>query len=93
MTRGYGIGARARKRVAKAMVKALIVGLLVPLSVIALCMLAAFLFKGLHAFVRAILMVLFGLAGLGLGTLVTLKILEKLQASLYTKEDEDSDPT
>ncbi len=90
MTGGDSVKARARRRVVKAMVKAFIVGLIVPLSVIALCMWAAFLFEGLHIFIRAFLMVLFGLAGLGLGTLVTLSVLERIRSSLYIENDENS---
>jgi len=80
-----------RKKIVVAMIKASVVGLIVPLLVIALTMLAVFVFKELYIPIRAILMVLFGLAGLGLGTLVTLRILEeKVQPSLYLKDGENS---
>jgi len=80
-----------RKKIIVAMVKASVIGLIVPLLVIALTMLAAFVFKELYIPIRAILMVLFGLAGLGLGTLVTLRILEgKVQPSLYLKDGKSS---
>jgi len=92
MTGNDDIKARARRRVVKAMVKASIVGLIVPLSVITLCVWAAFLFEESHVFIRAFLMMLFGLAGLGLGTFITLRILEKMQSSLYIENDENSDP-
>jgi len=77
-----------RKVIVVAMVKASIVGLIVPLLVVALSILAAFLFRELHVFVRVMLMILFGLAGLGLGAYVALRIIEeKIQPSLYLKEN------
>jgi tellurite resistance protein TehA-like permease len=83
--------ARAKRRtIVVTMIKASLVGLIVPLLVVALSMLAAFLLKELNILIRATLMVLFGLAGLGLGTYVTLRILEeKVQPSLYSEEGEN----
>jgi len=84
--------ARAKRRtIVVAMIKASLIGLIVPLLVVALSMLAVFLFKELNILIRATLMVLFGLAGLGLGTYATLRILEeKIQPSLYSEEGENS---
>lgn len=68
-----------------AMIKALAVGLMVPLFVVSLTMLALFLFESLHVFMRAFLMTLFGLAGFGLGTIVTLRLLERIGLNLQRK--------
>jgi uncharacterized membrane protein len=85
--RDYGNEVKKIKRkIIVAMIKALVIGLIVPILVIALSMMAALLFKEFHIFVRATFMVLFGLAGLGLGTFITLKILERVRLSLYTED-------
>jgi hypothetical protein len=85
-----GTKARVRRRtVVAAMVKASLIGLIVPLLVIAFTISAAFLFKEMNVLIRAPLMVLFGLAGLGLGTLATLKILERMRSLLLREKDED----
>ncbi|MEM0083716.1 MAG: hypothetical protein QXL22_02275 [Candidatus Nezhaarchaeales archaeon] len=80
-----------RKRIMVAMVKALIIGLIVPLLTISLTILALFLFKALHVFARALLMTLFGLAGFGAGTIVTLKLLEKIRLDLRSRVNEVKD--
>jgi hypothetical protein len=85
-----GTKARVRRRtVVVAMVKASLIGLTVPLLVIAFTISAAFLFKEMNVLIRASLMVLFGLAGLGLGTLATLKIVERMRSLLLREKDED----
>lgn len=71
--------------IAIAVVKALIVGLIVPLSTVSLVLLAFFLFEGLHVFIRAFLMILCGLAGLSLGIITTLKLLNRMGLNLQRK--------
>lgn len=80
-----------RKRIIIAMIKALVVGLIVPLFAFSLTVLALFLFEALHVFVRALLMTLFGLAGFGVGTIITLKLLERIRLNLQPKIEEVND--
>lgn len=80
-----------RKHIIVAMIKALVVGLIVPLFAISLTVLALFLFEALHVFVRALLMTLFGLAGFGVGTIITLKLLERFRLNLQPKIEEVND--
>ncbi|MEM2214048.1 MAG: hypothetical protein QXD66_03925 [Candidatus Nezhaarchaeales archaeon] len=80
-----------RKRIIAAMIKALAIGLIVPLFTISLTVLALFLFKTLHVFVRALLMTLFGLAGFGAGTIITLRLLERIRLDLRPRANEVKD--
>lgn len=80
-----------RKHVIVAIIKALIIGLIVPLSAISLTILALFLFEALHVFVRALLMTLFGLAGFGIGTILALRLLEKIRLDLRPKTEKVKD--
>ncbi|MCC6042784.1 MAG: hypothetical protein LM598_04065 [Candidatus Verstraetearchaeota archaeon] len=82
------MGMRRKVIVIVMVVIALIIGLVVPFLVIAFTILAALLFKDLDIFTRAILMVFFGLAGLGLGTLIALRILERMRLPPRLKEGE-----
>ncbi|MDH5815515.1 MAG: hypothetical protein QE164_01785 [Candidatus Nezhaarchaeota archaeon] len=80
-----------RKRIIIAMIKALAIGLIVPSFAISLTILALFLFKDLHIILRALLMTLFGLAGFGVGTIIALRLLERIRLDLRLRAKEAKD--
>ncbi|MEM4425841.1 MAG: hypothetical protein QW335_07665 [Candidatus Nezhaarchaeales archaeon] len=80
-----------RRRIIIAMIKALAIGLTVPLFAISLTILALFLFKDLHIILRALLMTLFGLAGFGVGTIIALRLLERIRLDLRLRAKEAKD--
>lgn len=81
-------GSKLRKRtIIIAMLRAMTIGLIIPLFVISLLLIALFLFKTLNVFIRAALMMLFGLAGLGIGTVIFLKILGRMRLIPQSKKE------
>lgn len=78
MSKSGGESKLTRKIVVKAMIVASLVGLMVPALVVLMVFIALVAFSGFHAILRAVLMVVFGLAGLGLGTLAYMKVLPRI---------------
>ena len=65
----------SKKLIIKAMVIASFAGLIVPGLVVLMVFIALYAFAGLNIIARAVLMVVFGLMGLGLGTAIYIKLL------------------
>jgi len=81
---------KAKKRaIIRAMILASIVGLIVPLFVISLTLTALIIFKSLNIVLKAILMIIFGLAGLAIGSTIYLKILHRLQLPITPERNEE----
>ena len=65
----------SKKLIIKAMVIASFAGLVVPGFVVLMVFVALYAFADLNIIVRAVLMIIFGLMGLGLGTAIYIKLL------------------
>ena len=65
----------SKKLIIKAMIIASFVGLVVPSFVVLMVFVALYAFADLNIIVRAVLMIIFGLMGLGLGTAIYIKLL------------------
>lgn len=65
----------SKRLIIKAMVIASFVGLVIPAFVILMVFVALYTFADLNIIVRAVLMIVFGLIGLGLGTVIYIKLL------------------
>lgn len=81
---------KAKKRaIVRAMILASIVGLIVPLFVISLTLMALIIFKSLNIVLKAVLMIIFGLAGLAIGSTIYLKILHRLHLPITPERNEE----
>ncbi|MCS7140294.1 MAG: hypothetical protein N3F04_02715 [Candidatus Nezhaarchaeota archaeon] len=68
-----------RGTIIKAMILASIIGLTVPLSVVSFTLMALLIFESFNIFLRALLMIVFGLIGLGAGSIAYLRILNRVR--------------